>query len=1308
MPQTIDFEPDTSSVDFQPDASAIDFQPDNTSFDLSDVGVLPSPEAGVQRGERQLEDQGYGHNIALENQSAEAGNAGAMSKDEVSALIRQYGGLPPGFNPDTIAKYVAPVEQAVSHVAGGFSDPANLLWMGGGPKVSKVLGDAFMMQMGADAGNKAVQGLVKSGQGDKEGALRDLTESVLTAVLPAMHAKGMFSREAPSPMEANHADISEQPPQPEAGQPSAAPTVSPVMGNPITDKPIQTVGEAAPQLDALAEQLKAKESQPVDFTSDQTQAQLAPIDFTPEEPKPQETKNEQIQPVSSETEQETGRDQPEGIGGVHRPDEIRESGNGEEGGGGEAQVTPPSDFDRFSDLKKQVGEAVAGGKFPSQEILREMEEIKNRQPNKGMPPELAAKESLTVDAFRGESDANLGRGSGFKFYSESPEEASAYGKVRPEKLTFKNPLVTENWMTAKKTLKLPPSAKMDEVLNAAKDKGYDGVSWIQHGKKEYVSFVDRSVNKAEEPQDLGPSMGAKTPGDIGEIAPSHLAQLDEAVKSFSEKPGASPAKAFDLGKTLSAAKDSASQALEGLRAAGIFLIKKQEGKPVFDNFKSAVGDRHLSLSESAINARKFVSDSEKGFKDPLLREAVSNWVDTGGDAEKLKQAMAETPARYKPGYQRALDMTPEEVTFAKNLQNYFSARLEDAQKAGILEQGLEDYIHRMYEKDTPWRQGTVTELRSGVFAGKPTLAKQRAFQYDFEAEKAGYKPVKSFIKRTAAYDLSLNKAIADRELVKKLMQMKMADGRPMIDVAGIGTPIKNAVGETDATLIKPSWKPGDEGKPEANRADFKSYDHPALRKWKWATNDAEGKPIFVQGNVLVHPDALTKVNALLGKSAIRSHPVGRAALNVGSMVKQTMLDLSGFHPVQIGIHGMEHRTFAPVKEIDFTNPDVRSLIRGGLVVGETTGRELFDEGLAGSSLTKFIPGIGPKAAALKDWIFQSYIPRLKVATGLNALERNRKAFPNLSEDEVNHLTANQMNNAFGELNYAMMGRSATMQDAMRLTLLAPDFTEARLGFAGQALTKYGAEQRHALLLGAAALYMTARILNQAISGNPQMDAKNAFSVVYNGKAYGLRTVQGDIIHAATDLPSFIRNRLNPVYGRPIMESLSGRDQFGRKRTIGQQALDVAKTPIPISVRGLFSGREQSLTESLFNSMGITEHRESAANDIYDKAQAWKEKNHIAQEPGEFIYDPDKDQFRQIRLAAMYGDAKAIKEEADKSGLPPEKILQHFTRYGNAPFTGSRAHDADFEESLSDADKSTLKDARAERQKVSQAVLDALQ
>lgn len=835
-------------------------------------------------------------------------------------------------------------------------------------------------------------------------------------------------------------------------------------------------------------------------------------------------------------------------------------------------------------------------------------------------------------------------------------------------------------------------------------------------KSQFFSEGIKQIKKlqSDNPQMVG--MGGARYGEVtGPKTP--LAQLENQIHILSEQEPA-PVKqraAFDLGKKVSGIKDGIAENLQGLKAAGSYLRQKLSGPPKFTDLQKAIGNRHLALTDSAANAREFVKNAMKKIPDKLSQEAISNFVDAGGDEAVLRKALAEAPDRYKPGYEKALNLSPDEKTVAANIKEYFDTRLDDAIKNGILEDGIEDYIHRYYQSDTPWKRGILAELRSGISTGKPGLAKQRVFDYDFEAEKAGLKPVKSFISRVAAYDLSLNKAIADRNIVKEMSQIKMPDGRPMVDVAGAGMPTGEPVEGEGATLIKPSTKPSGD-KPIDNRSDYRPFDYPAMRKWKWVGTDANQNPIMLQGDVLVHPDAVKNVKALFERSKIRENPIGRAALGASSTVKQTMFDLSGFHPTQITVHGLEHRSSVPFGQYDanflgreyrpltdyINDPDVRGMVRGGMVLGETSGRELFHEGLSGSSLTKHIPVLGPKLAQYTDWLFNDYIPRLKAETGLHALERNQKRFPNLSKDELYHLTANQMNAAFGEQNYAMLGRSATTQDALRLAFVAPDFLESRAKFVGQAATKYGREQFQALALGAATMYITARLLNKAMDDEYHFEPKNAFSVIHNGKAYSLRTVQGDVLQAATDFETFMRHRLNPIFGRTAMEALTQRDEFGRTRDAKQQLKDFATTIVPISFRGILNPREQNLMESLLNAFGITEHRASSSTLVYDLANKYKQEHKIAQEPGEFIYDPDKDPYRAIRQAATFSSPETVANEIKRAvseGKKVEELKKHFTRYAASPFVGSKKNEAQFFKSLDADNQKIYQDAKVEKRKV---------
>lgn len=791
--------------------------------------------------------------------------------------------------------------------------------------------------------------------------------------------------------------------------------------------------------------------------------------------------------------------------------------------------------------------------------------------------------------------------------------------------------------------------------------------------------------------------GGTVPADVG-AAKSELNQLADSLPAAAS--AGRTGKSTVIPDVVVAIKTGLSKAQDAFHAGVAFL----KGPPEFTDMQRAIGIWSRMRQESGRDVYFAWKKVQRTMPDTAQREAIGAYVDAGGDKALMTRAAAELPERYARNYTRALALTPDEIKVAENTRNYFDARLENAKAAGILEHGVENYIRRVFEKDSEWKDAKLAELRF-LSTGKPGFARQRVFETDVDAAKAGLKPVQDFAQRVLIYDQELNRAIADRQFVKSLMARKMEDGRPMIDVAGTGTKIEGAEG--DAILIKPQFKPSDIENPANNRTDYRDFNHPAFRKWKWVV-DQDGTPVMVQGDVLVHPEAYKQMQKLLERSAVKAHPIAGPLLKISSGLKQTMLDLSGFHQVQIGVHALEHRvvpsqTIGNLIPIDLKNHVHQGLVEHGLTIFEESGFADFSEGLHGNSLIKKIPGIGPMADAYHNWLFKEFIPTVKMTMAVHALERNRAAYPKLDEDQLLRLTAEQSNAAFGGQNWKMLGRSETEVDLMRLAFLAPDFLVSRAKFVGQAGKPLGREQLTALFLGAAALYTTARVANQIVSGNPHWEKDNAFSVVYNNHAYGLRTVQGDILHLLEAPGTFWYHRVNPLVVQPLIELLTGRNYFGAKVTPVEVGLEMLKKPIPISLAGLVGGKDQSLLESALNAFGIQTKRFSASTLAYQMAADWKEKNKIKGDPGEFIYDPKKDPLHSLKSALQYQDTAKAGEELAKvveSGdYTMAKLNSYFSRYRNAPFTGSRSNDAKFIASLNEGEKKTVEEAQAQRRKI---------
>ena len=339
--------------------------------------------------------------------------------------------------------------------------------------------------------------------------------------------------------------------------------------------------------------------------------------------------------------------------------------------------------------------------------------------------------------------------------------------------------------------------------------------------------------------------------------------------------------------------------------------------------------------------------------------------------------------------------------------------------------------------------------------------------------------------------------------------------------------------------------------------------------------------------MVVHPEAYSHLKNVLGKSALRNLALVQVAQKVNAAIKSAELSFSAFHQTQESLHAIFHRVNPTwTNPIDFSNPKHARLIDHGLQVASFNSQEQFSEGLS-SGLVERIPLVGKHFGRYNDYLFSDLIPRLKMAMATDALERNLKRYNGkISEDQIYALTANEANAAFGELNYTMLGRNKTMQDVLRMALLAPDFLEARGRFVGQALRPYGREQALALITGALGLYVAARILNALLTGNPRWEAQNAFDLVYKGRSYTLRSVPADIIHLFTDPRGFIYNRLSPV-GRAAIEGITGRDRYGRKQSAIQQAKDFVGGAMPIPAQGYLKNSENGPLDTVLTSAGIT-------------------------------------------------------------------------------------------------------------------------
>ena len=227
----------------------------------------------------------------------------------------------------------------------------------------------------------------------------------------------------------------------------------------------------------------------------------------------------------------------------------------------------------------------------------------------------------------------------------------------------------------------------------------------------------------------------------------------------------------------------------------------------------------------------------------------------------------------KDKIEAALSLTPEERAYVNNVVAFHDAQVEEDIRAGIVDHAVENYIQHVWQKGgrgKQWLRRMMGEVNFRALQPNPSYARHRVYPTYFEGQEQGAKPVDEDI----AF-LTLNrymahvKAVASRAFIKSLLHIKAEDGRPGAVVAG-GVRV-TASSEDPAYLIRPAAQSKETG-------DYRTVNHPALRKWKWVGRNDEGATLYMQGDIVVHPDFYPKLKNLLGTSALRKFWPTRAAL----------------------------------------------------------------------------------------------------------------------------------------------------------------------------------------------------------------------------------------------------------------------------------------------------------------------------------------------------------------------------------------------------------------------------------------------
>ena len=851
---------------------------------------------------------------------------------------------------------------------------------------------------------------------------------------------------------------------------------------------------------------------------------------------------------------------------------------------------------------------------------------------------------------------------------------------------------------------------------------------------------------------------------LGEKEPLHSERLNElqaekakrnAPKVEESKPAAEAP--TDFRKTLSSF-GIVQQGIEAMvrKAAPAVrkawdVIKRIEDEtrtlPATGDFRKSILNWSAKLQRSFGEGAEWQKRIEREVRDPVRREAITNWIQAGGDNALLRQrANLTSDPKLRAGYEAAANLTPEEAALARDIKAKFGDLLTRGTAADVLHSFRENYVPQLWDFGGSAIGGGAKTLKE-----KFKFAKARSFESFFEGEQAGLTPkTKDISKLLPMYLHEMNSVIAARELAHQLSGGVASDGRPLVSVRGRGIPVTGDGGR-GATLVIPKIPKGDTG-------DYKVLQNqPALQDWKWTATDEAGNPVLLKADLALHPDIYNHLRNVLGKSAIREwyqnksgrpiadlpKSIAQALDNIGQNTKQTMLGfIAPFHQVQEGTHAIGHRVnpFFAIPKIDMLrNPAQMDAARHGLMINpDRTSADQFMQGLRAGGWLRHVPILGELGEYYSDYLFHQYIPGLKFKTYEHILERNNKVFANdlstgaVKPEDVKILSAEQTNAAYGHLNYADLGRNPTIQHMMQIGLLAPDFLEARTRFTLQAAkggvgAKVGREQL--LALGTLAVAQAALSYTSAKLTGGKWDASDPFAFHLGDRKYTMRSVPEDWTSFVKGPRQFIYSRLSPIAGLGLVQGLSGVDYRGRKVKPMETLKMLAQQPIPINVRGFLGVGNSNLSdwEQLASSVGLKISRYSPSADLAKKADEWRAKAGPKQQAD--LERRQKETFaasdyEPLRDALLIGDQKKAVTEIQKllQTKKPQEIKEALRPFSVVPSKGVpgefERHDKpvagltlkemkEFVKTLSPEDKKIWEQTKSEREKIFKEYLKAL-
>lgn len=415
------------------------------------------------------------------------------------------------------------------------------------------------------------------------------------------------------------------------------------------------------------------------------------------------------------------------------------------------------------------------------------------------------------------------------------------------------------------------------------------------------------------------------------------------------------------------------------------------------------------------------------------------------------------------------------------------------------------------------------------------------------------------------------------------------------------------------------------------------------------------------------------------------------------------------------------------------------------------------------AIYKDIVPLMPFAKGFNKWIFDELSRGAMNEGAVIMLDRNAKLHPEWSQQELYRNTAKEINTYFRNLGSQVpFGKTRTAQDVQRLLLFAPQWWIGGLLTEGKAVAglakapKLAYEQFKRGELGkkgqplpvgnltaaVASLVLANLAVNQFVNfasrgtstfDNPEkgheLDAYVPGPAGTEGFHISPLTVAMENLHqmmkyfessSSASAPErameaagrIAKNKLSPL-GQAGRIAVQGTSWDDRSLAGADRAKEIGKSlvPVPFAVKGLADPRPGSLVKTLVAMGGVKlDAQESPTSYMYQRANDFLRENGL---PTREKYARAKSDYTDLNAYLKWswtnGDVESAKNELKRviAKHGADEVLEHYKRYSEPTFTGSRENEAAFLEGMNDFEAKTYERAMEERQKIYETVMDLI-